>query len=170
MKRDFARNICEDLQAWWFDQHVGGGRYKFPEVYRLFERQQEIAREAYEKDRRKGSEIAFIYDEESVHIVSKQTTTETVELVRNYEIARIGAPVDQYFHNDMLNPDMPDYKLYVFFNTYSLTNEERRAIKDKLAKNHAVALFMYAPGIINPSLKKPLDIKKSYVTIIKYMT
>lgn len=159
LKRDFARNICEDLQAWWFDQHVGGGRYKFPEVYRLFERQQEIAREAYEKDRRKGSEIAFIYDEESVHIVSKQTTVETVELVRGYEIARIGAPVDQYFHNDMSNPDMPDYKLYVFFNTYSLTNEERRAIKDKLAKNHAVALFMYAPGIINPSLKKPLDIK-----------
>lgn len=96
MKRDFARNICEDLQAWWFDQHVGGGRYKFPEVYRFFERQQEIAREAYEKDRRKGSEIAFIYDEESVHIVSKQTTVETVELVRGYEIARTVIFISRY--------------------------------------------------------------------------
>lgn len=159
LKRDFGRNICEDLQAWWFDQHVGGGRYKFPEVYRLFARQQEIAHEAYEKDRRKGSEIAFIYDEESVHIVSKQTTTETMELVRNYEIARIGAPVDQYFHNDMANPDMPDYKLYVFFNIYSLTTKEREEIRKKLAKNHAVALFLYAPGIINPDAETPLDVR-----------
>ena len=158
LKRNFGRNICEDLQAWWFDQHVGGGRYKFPEVYELFARQQEIARQAYEKDRRKNSQIALIYDEESAHIVSKQTTDETVELVRNYELACIGAPVDQYFHNDMDNPDMPDYKLYVFFNTYSLTTSERESIRRKLQKNHAVALFLYAPGLINPDAEKKLDV------------
>lgn len=168
LKRNFGRNICEDLQAWWFDQHVGGGRYKFPEVYELFTRQQEIAREAYEKDRRKNSEIAFIYDEESVYIVSRQTSMETVELVRNYEIARIGAPVDQYYHNDMANPDMPDYKLYVFVNTYSLTTEERQAIWAKLRKNNATALFMYAPGLINPDADTRLDVSHvSDITGIK---
>ena len=91
LKRDFGRNICEDLQAWWFDQHISGGRYKYPEVYELFSRQQEIAHEAYSKDRYKGSEIAFIYDEESLHVVSNQTTDETVEIPRGYDIARIGA-------------------------------------------------------------------------------
>ncbi len=150
LKRDFGRNICEDLQAWWFDQHISGGRYKYPEVYELFSRQQEIAHEAYSKDRTKGSEIAFIYDEESLHVVSNQTTDETVEIPRAYDIARIGAPVDQYYHNDMSNPDMPDYKLYVFCNVFYLNNKEREVIKAKLKKNNATALFLYAPGIINP--------------------
>lgn len=159
LKRDFGRNICEDLHAWWFDQHWGGGRYKFPKVYELFSRQQEIAHEAYEKDRYKGSEIAFIYDEESGQAVSAQTTLETVELIRNREIARIGAPVDQYYHNDMSNPDMPDYKLYVFLNTFCLSGSEREDIKKKLRKNNATAIFVYASGLINPDREKPLDIE-----------
>jgi len=34
LKRNFGRTICDDLQAWWFDQHIGGGRYKYEEIYR----------------------------------------------------------------------------------------------------------------------------------------
>lgn len=150
LKRDFGRNVCEDLQAWWFDQHISGGRYKYPEVYELFARQQEIAHESYSMTRTKNSEIAFIYDEESLHVVSDQTTDETVEIIRGYDLARIGAPVDQYYHNDMANPNMPDYKLYVFCNTFMLSDEERSVIHAKLRKNNATALFLYAPGIINP--------------------
>ncbi len=150
MKRDFGRNICEDLQAWWFDQHIGGARYKSPEVLQLIARQQQIAREFYAGDRRKQNEIAFIYDEESIHLVSQSATQETVELMRNYEISRIGASADQYYHNDLANPGLPAYKLYVFFNVYSLTDQERRDIWNKLRADHAVALWLYAPGVVNP--------------------
>jgi hypothetical protein len=150
MKRDFGRNICEDLQAWWFDQHIGGGRYKAPEVCRLIARQQQIAREFYASDRRKHNEIALIYDEESIHLVSESTSKETVEFMRNYEISRIGASADQYYHNDMANPAMPAYKLYIFFNVYSLDAVERAAIQAKLKQDHAVALWLYAPGVVNP--------------------
>jgi len=150
MKRDFGRNICEDLQAWWFDQHVGGGRYKHPDIYALIARQQEIARFAYSLDRRKGSEIAFIYDEESIHVTAQWASLDSIEMTRNYEIAHIGAPVDQYYHNDTANPAMPAYKLYVFFNVYSLTDQERRDILAKVKRDHAVALWLYAPGVINP--------------------
>ena len=87
-------------------------------------------------------------------MVSPKTSHDTVEYMRNYEIARIGAGVDIYYHNDMSNPNMPDYKMYVFFNTYCLTDDERAAIRKKLAKNHATALFMYASGVINPDAEK----------------
>lgn len=150
LKREFGRNLLEDTQAWWFDQHIGGGRYKDEEIYKLFAKQQEIAHQAYEKDRSKNSEIAFIYDEESLHVVSEETTHQMVELLRNYEIDIIGAPTDRYFHNDLDNPNMPDYKLYVFVNTFYLTDAERKAIKIKLRKNNATALFMYGSGCINP--------------------
>ena len=150
LKREFARNIINDIQAWWFDQHIGGGRYKDEDVYKLFKVQQKIAQESYCKDRTKNSEIAFIYDEESYHVVSEETSHQMVELFRNYEIDIIGAPSDRYFHNDMDNPNMPDYKLYVFVNTFYLTDKEREVIKKKLAKNTATALFMYGSGCINP--------------------
>ena len=162
MKREFGRTVCEEVHAWWFDQLIGGRRYKAPEIYELIRKQQEIAIEAYSLDRKKASEIAFIYDEESISTVSPGTTKELIERIRNYEIARIGAPVDQYYHNDMSDPDMPDYKMYVFFNTFVLTDAEREAIKRKLAKNNAVAVWIYASGVINPDRKKKFD--ASYIS------
>ncbi len=159
LKRNFGRNICDDLQGWWFDQHFGGGRYKHEKVYDLFKRQSEIAEEAYSFDRDKKHEIAFIYDEESVNMVGPKTTHDTIEYMRNYEIAHIGAGVDIYYHNDFANPKMPDYKLYVFFNDYCLTDKEREDIKTKLKKNNATALFMYASGLINPDADTRLSVK-----------
>lgn len=157
LKRDFGRTLCEDVQAWWFDQLIGGERYKFPEAYDLFAKQQKIAKDAYTLNRKKNSEIALIFDEESMQAVSFQTIRDGVELFRNYEMARIGAPVDQYYHNDLSHPDMPDYKLYVFINVFLLTKQEREEIQTKLAKNHAVAVWLYAPGLIDPSAEKKIS-------------
>lgn len=159
LKRNFGRNICDDLQGWWFDQHIGGGRYNYTEIFDLFSQQTKIAEKAYSLNRDKGHEIAFFYDEESTHMVAPKTTHDTVEYIRNYEIARIGAGVDIYYHNDISNPDMPDYKLYVFFNDYSLTDEERTAIKEKLKKTKATALFMYANGVINTDAEQRFSVQ-----------
>ena len=35
LKRDFARNICENTYAWWFDQFPNGGRYNCEEILEL---------------------------------------------------------------------------------------------------------------------------------------
>jgi len=158
MKREFGRTLCEDVQAWWFDQLIGGRRYKFPKVYELISAQQAIAKEAYTLDRRKGTEIAFIFDEESMQASSIQTTRDAVELMRNYEMAKIGAPVDQYYHNDMADPAMPSYKLYVFINCYLITEEERRVIHEKLRRDGAVALWLYAPGFIDPEAEDKMSV------------
>lgn len=68
LKRDFARvqSLCEDIYAWWFDQHAEGGRYQHEEIYKLFRRQEEIAQFAYGLDRNKENEIALIYDQEKL--------------------------------------------------------------------------------------------------------
>lgn len=154
LKRDFGRNLCQNTQGWWFDQHIGGGRYKDPDIYRLIARQQQISREALEGDRRKNSQIAFVYDEESFHVISNECSHQNVELMRNYELDLIGAPSDRYYHNDLSDPRMPDYKLYVFVNTLYLTDSERAAIRKKLQKNHATALFLYGSGVINPDRER----------------
>ena len=151
MKRTLGRNIAQNTYGWWFDQHAGGGRYMSEDIYKVFSEQQKIIKDYYENcDRKKNSEIAFIYDEESYHVISEECNHQNVELFRNYEIDRIGAPADRYFHNDLSDPRMPDYKLYVFMNTLYLSDAERDEIKKKLKRNNATALFMYGAGVINP--------------------
>lgn len=149
MKRDFGRDICQDIHAWWFDQYERG-RFKHPRIFELIKRQQEIARAFYDGDRTKHNEVAFFYDEESVHVVSAPTLFQMIELNRCLEIPRTGIPADFYYHNDIARDDLPEYKLYVFVNCFSLTEKERRDIKAKVRRDGKTALFIYAQGFIDP--------------------
>jgi len=159
LKRTLGRNLAQNTYGWWFDQHQGGGRYLDDGIYALFDKQQAIIKDYYEScERKKNSEIAVIYDEESYHVISEECNHQNVELFRNYEIDRIGAPCDRYLHNDLSDPRMPDYKLYIFMNTLYLSTKEREAIKRKLKKNGATALFMYGSGVINPDKDEPFSV------------
>ena len=162
LKRDFARDICEELQGWWIE--IGGsennkGILNHPDILSLLKRQQEIGELSYSLDRTKKNEIAMIYDTQSVHMVSDYTDRMVLDYFRTSDIHRIGAPVDYYFHDDMSNPNMPDYKLYVMLNSYCLTDKEREAIFAKARKNHATVLWLYAPGFINPDESRIMDIQ-----------
>lgn len=167
LKRDFARDICEDIQGWWFDMGGNTGKdwYNDDKILSLFKRQQEIASFAYELNRKKNNEIALIYDTESIHLVSQYTNQLVLDYFRTSDIHRIGAPVDYYFHNDMSNPNMPDYKLYVMLNVYTLTEEERESIFRKAARNHATVLWLYAPGFVDPNQKRIMDVANIEKTV-----
>lgn len=156
LKRDFARDICEDIQGWWFD--MGGDWYKDRDILELFARQQRIAHFAYSLERTKKNDIALIYDAESVHYVSQSTSQLVTDFYRTSDLGRIGAPVDYYFHNDMARSDMPDYKLYIMLNCYYLTDAEREAIHAKAQKNGAVVLWLYAPGFIDPDAETVMSV------------
>lgn len=156
LKRDFARDICEDIHGWWFD--MGCGWYDDPEILALFRRQQDIAAFAYSLDRTKRNDIALVYDVESVHHVSQATSQLVLDFYRTTDLGRIGAPVDYYFHNDLSNPAMPDYRLYVMLNQYYLTDAEREAVYAKARRNGATVLWMYASGFVNPKAEKVMDL------------
>lgn len=155
LKRDFARDICEDIHAWWFD--MGGEWYNDAVVLALFRRQQEIAAYACSLDRTKRNEIAIIYDTESVHCVSESVTQLVTDFYRTSDLHRIGAPVDYYFHDDMDDPAMPDYKMYVMINQFVLSGRERESIFAKARRNHAAIVWLYAPGFVDPGAEVMMD-------------
>ncbi|MBO5076254.1 MAG: hypothetical protein J5584_01480 [Clostridia bacterium] len=149
MKRDFGRDICQDISGWWFDQYHRG-RYRDPRLYELMARQQELAQAFYAGDRTKHNDVAFFYDEESVHCTAAATLFQMIELNRTLEIPASGMPADFYYHDDIARDDLPEYKLYVFVNCFSLTAEERRAIQQKVRRAGKTALFIYGQGFIDP--------------------
>lgn len=146
-KREFAQQLCDNIQGWWYDLDNPG----FTEggMQALLKRMKEIAAFETRQDRTKHHEIALIYDQESIHYVSNDNNAMLLEFFRVTDLGRIGAPVDYYFHNDMAHPHMPDYKLYIMINVYCLSDEEREVIKAKAQRNHAMILWLYAPGFIN---------------------
>lgn len=156
LKRDFGRNICEDVQGWWFD--MGPGWYDDPAILALFARQREIADLAYSLDRTKRNDIALIYDTESLHYVSQLTSQTVLDYYRTSDLGRLGAPVDYYFHNDLARPGMPDYRLYVMLNQYCLTDDEREAVYAKARRNGATILWLYAAGFVNSRAARTMDV------------
>lgn len=177
LKRDFAHTICDDVYAWWFDMcgHFTDIRnekvadevfwYDDPDILNLFKRQQEIAKEAYSTDRTKHNEIAVIADNDSFHCVSEHISSMTMDTWRISDLHQIGAPVDWYYHDDISNPDMPDYKLYIMANQYDLTDEHRKQIFAKARKNNAVVLWLYAPGFINRELDTRMCVENIEKTV-----
>lgn len=157
MKREYGKNVCCDNYCWWFDQLLGGKRYRFPEIYRLIERQQQIGREAYVLDRQKESEVAYVFCERSAQLTSIQTTGEIVELLRNYELPYVGVRYSQYYVQDVIEDRAPSHKLYVFVNCFVLSAAERSAIKQRLRREGAVALWLYASGFADPTAEKKMS-------------
>ena len=158
MKREFGRNLAEDLVAWWFDMPAGGGWYDHPELLALIRRQQEVARRALAGASQATAEIALIFDHESVHYTGQRTLTDLCHQLRSFEIHRIGAPVAYHFLEDLARPDLPDYKLYVFMNTFAVDAQGRESIRRRVRANGATALWLYAAGLIDPDRTPAYDV------------
>ena len=157
IKRNFGRNLCSGNQAWWFDQMHGGGRFDSSGLLAVMERQAEIWKTAMESGREKKSEIALIYDTESRIAASHDTSHQSVTLMKNFSLGRMGAPYDEYLLEDMENENMPDYKLYIFAAAYMLNDKKCAFVQKKLQKNNATALWLYGAGYMNPDSEKKMD-------------
>lgn len=68
-------------------------------------------------------------------------------------LAHTGVPHDFYLLSDISRGDLPDYRMYVFLNAFRLTDELRTAIMAKTRRNHALSVWFYAPGFIDPDGK-----------------
>jgi hypothetical protein len=165
LKRDFAQNLCDDVYAWWFcmGKNEEKAFYFDKDVFNLFKKQNKIAADYYHKDRTKASEIAFVYDQDSVWPSDPETTRDLCMYSKLLELPRIGAPADHILIDDLDNPLIPQYKLYVFVNCFVLDNAKRKKIEKCVKCNGKTALWIYAPGLINPQ-KAPQQLNPDYVS------
>ena len=57
-----------------------------------------------------------------------------------------GVPFDSYELSDIADPRLPDYKVYVFPNAFTLGEEMRAKIKGRVRRAGKTAIWVYAPG------------------------
>lgn len=161
IKRDMAKILTQHHWAWWFENSRTERWYDHPEIIATFKRIQELfeaSRRMRNPKRIKAADIAMLASEPSIYYTDHESLRDMLMWQRELEFERIGAPYDYYYVRDLAHPDMPDYKLYVFLNAVSLSNADRRAIREKIAARGATALWLYAPGLINPDAEPKLAI------------
>lgn len=98
------------------------------------------------------AEVALIYDEDSMrHTGFNPNSFLAAHVWDLYDnLFHAGAPFDSYLLSDIDNPRMPDYKLYLFVNTFEATPEKIAKIAAKVRRKNSVVLWSYAPGFISP--------------------
>jgi hypothetical protein len=57
-----------------------------------------------------------------------------------------GVAYDSYLLDDITDPRLPEYKVYIFPNAFTLTEEQRAAIKKRVRMPGKTAVWIYAPG------------------------
>ena len=97
-----------------------------------------------------ASDVAVFLDDESYQYQSIQNNLDLPLIWKQRVISlnRFGAPHDIYLLDDLLEGNLPPYKLYIFLNAFHLNNRRRAALKAILRRDNRVALWLYAPGFL----------------------
>ena len=162
-QRNFAQVLTHAHGVTWFEV---AGLSEHPSLVderkRWIKRFQELGTWGLKLDRTPSSEVAVFLDDESYYFESIKNNVD-LPLIWRQRVAslnRFGAPHDIYLLNDLLEKDLPPYKLYIFLNPFHLNNHRRDALKKILRRDGRVALWLYAPGYLNsdPEIEKPMSI------------
>jgi len=152
LTRDYAYALTNGFGMWWTD--LFGGTYHDDKIIDLLAQLKSIDNRYVEADRQSTAEIAVVLDESSFTYFGDGEPLFNALLTaqKQWELGFMGAPWDPYLLSDMGNPNLRDYKLYIFLNTFHVTPEERAAVLACLQRNGATAVWIYAPGYIQDNL------------------
>jgi hypothetical protein len=146
--RDFGYSFTKGMGLWWTD--LRGGNYDDPQIIGLLTKLKQIDDQHLSSDKRLTGEIAVILDEDSFTYFGdgEPFLNALMTAQKQWHLGYLGAPWEPYLLADIANPNLRDFKLYIFLNTFRVTPQERAAIHAKLKRNNATALWVYAPGYI----------------------
>ncbi len=149
MGREFGNTLTEMVGLWW-STLAGDDSFRDEGIMSRVARFSDEARQVVEHRGLRRPDVAIFHSEESYFHMKWGPGAVTFPLVTDMrrKLSRSGVPQDYYLISDIANPDLPDYKLYVFLNPFYLPNDLREAIARKVRRNNAVAVWFYAPGFI----------------------
>ncbi len=147
--RDFGYVFTKGIGMWWTD--LFGGTFDDPRITGLLARLKAIDEAYLQADKRSVAEVAVILDEASFTYAGDGEPVFNAWLTaqKQWELGFMGMPWEPHLLSDMDNPELKEFKVYVFLNTIRVSPEQRRAIHERLRRNHATAVWVYATGYID---------------------
>lgn len=163
LAREFAKGLCSGAGMYFCDGpgEDDRGWLDDPETVQTLSELKKIAADATKYSLASNAEVAVVFSDISFAYLRSLPGRSSMDAIMRHliynrdAISRLGAPFDEYLVGDFLNASMPDYKLYIFMNAFYLTAEERTAIRTKLNRTGATALWFYAPGVFDENEFNP---------------
>ncbi|NLG49211.1 MAG: hypothetical protein GX552_03750, partial [Chloroflexi bacterium] len=150
LQRNMAEVLTRGMGIWWLGNpnHIDSTRE--PAFQPLLKRFQELGTFALQLDRQPAAEIAVLLDDESFFYESIRNDLDLPLIFhqRLWGLPKLGAPVDYYLLQDLLEDRLPPYKLYIFLNPFHLDATRLQALRERICREGRVALWIYAPGYV----------------------
>jgi hypothetical protein len=151
--REFAEVLCKRAGGSFFD--MAGGWFSDPQILQVMGRARQIHQDSLAGRQPFAPEVGVFVDPKSFSWMRPTEAQLWLVLSQLVHMPEAGAPFDYCLLSDLEQTWMPDYKLYVFLNAFTLDEAERVAIVNKLKRNGATALFLYAPRYVGSEADPP---------------
>ncbi len=150
--RDYGYALTGGFGMWYYAGMTG--LFSDPEITKLFSELRTIDQDSLQADKQSVADVAVVLDEDSFNYFSdfEPLFMPLLAVQKQWELVFMGAPFDDVRLNDLVANAARDYKFYIFVNTFRVTAEQRTALQARFKRNHATALWVYAPGYIDKGL------------------
>lgn len=150
-RRQFGYTLTRGNSLWWF-LLMGNETYHDNNIMEEIAKLSALEKKFLDKAKNPLNDVAVIVDERSLFNLRRddKCTRYLQALMKNNisELSRAGVSFSMYLTQDLMNPNFPDHKLYIFLNIFNVPDSLKTAIKNKTRKNNAVSVWFYAPGYI----------------------
>lgn len=141
MRREMMSRLSKRCGTWWFDM-LEGWYYDdglMEEIAQLVKKSATIT----QKPRESAAEICVFVGTEPLYYVNKSCgiNAESIGIQRG-PLSRIGAPYDLFSMSDLQRVDIDKYKLVMFLDAYTLSDEQRSYINGTIKGNGRSVLFV----------------------------
>ena len=149
LRRTIGNVLTGGHENWWF--LIGGNRsYDHPMLMDTIRRGAEVGRETLTAARWRPAEVA-VFTSAGEYATSAAAEDlnlcDTLKMDFNEEVLpACGVPFDAYELGDIENPRLPDYKVYVFPNAFTLTETQRAKIRELVGRPGKSAVWLGRPG------------------------
>ena len=151
LRRELAYVLTHGAALWWMDQSRGW--FSDSNILNTLHELEHITEVSARFKREYRTGFAVIVDDRSCFYLNltNELLNPLVYTMRD-RFARVGTAYHLYHIDDLDNPQMPDYGMYIFLNTFFLDERQRQVIAKKVMRNKNVVVWMYAPGVLTPAL------------------
>ena len=151
LARNLGMTIAHRAGIWWCDL-VGAGAFKNETLWENLKDRLKIYSNIYKNPKPYRPEVAVVVDERSRFAVRSDWDMNAWSLGRMRNACDTsGAAIGYYLLEDFINGVVPPCKVYLFCNAFSLSDAQIQAVRARLSKEGATAIWTYAAGYLGPN-------------------
>ena len=166
LERNLASLLMHRAGTWWMDL-TAAGAFNDARLWRMLDnRGAALYREIHSNPTPYRPEVAVIVDPRALYHVRSDwdLPANALTALRNAS-GTTGVQTGFYYFSDFLDGIVPPCKAYLFADAFYVTAAEMQAVRKRLDREGATAVWQYAPGYLGPD--GPSTVRSSELTGIQ---